>query len=107
LTLALCTSPSVAQAPVKPQPQPAKPAPQAPAAPLPLAVPQFEIQRFLVEGNTLLKQSELDRILTPFSGKNRDFGDIQRALEALQDAYTGRGYNAVRVSVPEQDIRAG
>jgi len=114
LTLALCTSPSVAQAPVKPQPQPAKPAPQAPAAPLPLAVPQdppvpprFEIQRFLVEGNTLLKQSELDRILTPFSGKNRDFGDIQRALEALQDVYTGRGYNAVRVSVPEQDIRAG
>src|SRR6267154_305237 len=84
--LALCTSPSVAQPPVK---------------------PRFEIQRFLVEGNTLLKQSELDRILTPFSGKNRDFGDIQRALEALQDAYAGRGYNAVRVSVPEQDIRAG
>src|SRR6266853_1433077 len=112
--LALCTGPTVAQAPVKPRPQPAKPAPQAPAAPLPLAVPQdppvpprFEIQRFLVEGNTLLKQSELDGILTPFSGKNRDFGDIQRALEALQDAYTGRGYNAVRVSIPEQDIRAG
>jgi hemolysin activation/secretion protein len=112
--LALCTSPSVAQAPVKPRPQPAKPAPQAPAAPQPQAAPQtppvpprFEIQRFLVEGNTLLTQSELDRILTPFSGKNRDFGDIQRALEALQDVYTGRGYNAVRVSVPEQDIRAG
>jgi len=107
LVLALCTSTTVAQAPVKPRPQPTKPAPQAPTAPLPLAVPQFEIQRFLVEGNTLLKQSELDRILTPFSGRNRDFGDIQRALEALQDAYTGRGYNAVRVSVPEQDIRAG
>jgi hemolysin activation/secretion protein len=118
--LALCTSPTVAQAPVKPRPQPAKPAPQAPAAPQPQAAPpqqaapqtppvppRFEIQRFLVEGNTLLTQSELDRILTPFSGKNRDFGDIQRALEALQDVYTGRGYNAVRVSVPEQDIRAG
>jgi hemolysin activation/secretion protein len=112
--LALCTIPSVAQAPVKPRPQPAKPGPQAQAAPQPQAAPQtppvpprFEIQRFLVEGNTLLTQSELDRILTPFSGKNRDFGDIQRALEALQDVYTGRGYNAVRVSVPEQDIRAG
>jgi len=118
--LALCTSPAVAQAPVKPRPQPAKPSPQPPAAPRPQAAPpqqaapqtppvppRFEIQRFLVEGNTLLKQSELDRILTPFSGKNRDFGDIQRALEALQDVYTSRGYNAVRVSVPEQDIRAG
>src|SRR5712664_307274 len=118
--LALCTSPTVAQAPVKPRPQPAKPSPQPPAAPQPGAAPpqqsapqtppvppRFEIQRFLVEGNTLLKQSELDRILTPFSGKNRDFGDIQRALEALQDVYTRRGYNAVRVSVPEQDIRSG
>jgi len=129
---ALCTTPAVAQEPVKPRtqpvkprPQPAKPAPQpakpqAPAAPQPQAAPQrqaapqtppppprFEIQRFLVEGNTLLSQSELDGILKPFSGKNRDFGDIQRALEALQDVYTGRGYNAVRVSVPEQDIRAG
>src|SRR5712691_2429667 len=118
--LALCTSPAVAQAPVKPRPQPAKPSPQPPAAPRPQAAPppqaapqtppvppRFEIQRFLVEGNTLLKQSELDGILAPFSGKNRDFGDIQRALEALQDVYTSRGYNAVRVSIPEQDIRAG
>ena len=124
LMLALCATPTVAQAPVKPQPQPAKPAPakpQAPvaqpqAAPQPLqqaapqvapAPPRFEIRRFLVEGNTILSQAELDRILTPFSGKNRDFGDIQRALEVLQDVYTGRGFNAVRVSVPEQDIRSG
>src|SRR6266508_2555744 len=91
--LALCASPTIAQAPVKPQ---------SPPAP-----PRFEIRGFLVEGNTLLSQSQLDRILTPFSGKDRDFGDIQRALEALQDAYAGRGYTAVRVSVPEQDIRAG
>ncbi|HYQ94107.1 MAG TPA: POTRA domain-containing protein, partial [Burkholderiales bacterium] len=112
---ALCASSAIAQAPTKPQPP--KPQSQAPAAPQsapvvaapskPPAPPRFEIQRFLVEGNTLLTQKELDRILTPFSGKDRDFGDIQRALEALQDAYAGRGYNAVRVSVPEQDIRAG
>jgi len=123
LLLALCASPAIAQAPVKPKPQPAKPAPQPSkpqaqpqAAPQPLqqaapqsppAPPRFEIQRFVVEGNTLLEQGDLDGILTPFSGKNRDFGDIQRALEALQDAYAGRGYNAVRVSIPEQDIRAG
>ena len=74
---------------------------QAPSA------PRFEIRRYVVEGNTLLTQSEVDGILKPFAGKNRDFGDIQRALEALQAAYGKRGYNAVRVSVPEQDIRAG
>ena len=104
---ALCTSGAIAQAPTKPQPP--KPSSQAPvAAPSkPPAAPRFAIERFLVEGNSLLAQGELDRILAPFSGKDRDFGDIQRALEALQDIYTGRGYNAVRVSVPEQDIRSG
>jgi hemolysin activation/secretion protein len=119
--LALCAGSAFSQAPVKPRPLPAKPAPQpaqaAPqpqTAPLQQAVPQsppapprFEIQRFIVEGNTLLSQGELDGTLAPFSGKDRDFGDIQRALEALQDVYTGRGYNAVRVSVPEQNIRSG
>src|SRR3989475_3435322 len=113
--LALCASPAIAQAPAKPQPP--KPQAQTPAAPQsqpsiaapskPPAAPRFAIQRFLVEGNSLLAQDEFDRILTPFSGKDRDFGDIQRALEALQDVYTGRGYSAVRVSVPEQDIRSG
>ena len=102
-----------AQPPAKPQVQPAKPQPQEPqsqaqAVPTqPPAPARFDIQRYVVEGNTLLSQREVDKILAPFAGKNRDFGDIQRALEALQDAYAGRGYNAVRVSVPEQDIRAG
>jgi len=73
----------------------------------PPPAPRFEIQRFVVEGNTLVPQSKVDRIVAPFTGKNRDFGDIQRALEALQDAYLKAGYNAVRVLVPEQDIRAG
>lgn len=73
----------------------------------PPAAPRFEIQRFVVEGNTLISRSDLDTLMAPFTGKNRDFGDVQRALEALQDAYVQRGFNAVRVSVPEQDIRAG
>src|SRR6266853_1568871 len=107
--LALCAAHTItiAQAPTKPLP-PQPPAQLPVAAPSkPPAPPRFAIQRFLVEGNSLLAQGELDRILAPFSGKDRDFGDIQRALEALQDVYAGRGYNAVRVSVPEQDIRSG
>lgn len=124
LALALRPDSALAQQPVKPRPQPVKPAPkpqpqaapQAPAAPQPQqqVAPQpappplkFEIQRYLIEGNTLLSLSELDKILRPFTGKDRDFGNIQQALEALQDAYAGRGYNAVRVSIPEQDLRAG
>jgi hemolysin activation/secretion protein len=90
------------------QPQPPQNQPQTQVAPSqPPAPVRFEIQRYIVEGNTLLSQKQVDKILAPYSGKDRDFGDIQKALEALQDAYIARGYNAVRVSVPEQDIRAG
>lgn len=73
----------------------------------PAPAPRFDIDAFVVEGNTLIPQKEVDALLGPFTGKQRDFGDIQRALEALQSSYLERGYNAVRVLVPEQDIRAG
>lgn len=78
---------------------------QAPTAPV--AAPRFDINAFDVEGNTLLPADEVQKLVQPFTGKQRDFGDIQKAIEALQDAYTGKGYNAVRVLIPEQDIRAG
>lgn len=69
--------------------------------------PRFEIQRFVVEGNTLLPADVVERLVAPHAGKDRDFGDVQRALEALQDEYLERGYNAARVLIPEQDLRAG
>jgi hemolysin activation/secretion protein len=69
--------------------------------------PRFAIERYVVDGNTLVPQPEIDALLTPFTGAESDFGDIQRALEALQQAYRTRGYSAVRVLVPEQDIRGG
>jgi hemolysin activation/secretion protein len=73
----------------------------------PPPTPRFAIERYVVEGNSLLTQAELDALFAPFSGANRDFGDVQRALEALQSAYADRGYSAVRVVVPEQDLVGG
>ncbi len=69
--------------------------------------PRFDIRAYLVEGNSLISQSEAQALLQPYTGAQRDFGDIQRALEALQRAYRERGYSAVRVLIPEQDVRAG
>lgn len=79
---------------------------QAPGT-APTPTPRFDIDAFVVEGNTLIPQKEVDALVKPFTGPQRDFGDIQKALEALQASYLERGYNAVRVLVPEQDIRAG
>ena len=53
---------------------------------------RFDISRFDVQGNTLLPQARVEQLLAPFTGKTRDFGDIQRALEALEGAYHAQGY---------------
>ena len=73
----------------------------------PPPAPRFDIEAFVVEGNTLLLPADIQKLVDPFTGKQRDFGDIQKALEALQASYLAHGYNAVRVLVPEQDIRSG
>lgn len=68
---------------------------------------RFEIKRFVVEGNTLLAAAEVDRLLAPHRGSNKDFADIQRALGALEAAYRAAGYGVVNVTLPEQDITRG
>lgn len=68
---------------------------------------RFEISRFAVSGNSLLPASEADAAVAPFAGKNRDFGDVQRALEALEAAFHVRGYKVVTVQLPEQELGGG
>ena len=68
---------------------------------------RFDIADYKVEGNSLLKPAEIARALAPFRGKNRDFGDVQRAVEALEAAYRKAGYAAVRVYLPEQELNEG
>src|SRR5215217_7579276 len=68
---------------------------------------RFEIARFDVQGNTLLPAARIDQLLAPFTGKTRDFGDVQRALEALEGAYHAQGYNVVTVELPEQELNRG
>ena len=68
---------------------------------------RFDIARYRVEGNSLLPAEEVERTVAPYTGKGRDFGDVQKALEALQDAYGVRGYSAVSVYLPEQELARG
>lgn len=73
----------------------------------PVAAPRFEIKRFDVQGNTLLPPEVVQAAVAPFTGADKDFADIQRALEALEQSYRDRGYGVVRVLLPEQDISKG
>ncbi len=68
---------------------------------------RFDIARFQVEGNTLLPERTVEQIVAPHAGKGRDFGDVERALEALEAAYRARGYSLVQVALPEQELNHG
>lgn len=68
---------------------------------------RFSIQRFQVEGNTLLAQEKVEQLLAPFAGANKVYGDVQKALEALEGEYRRLGYGTVQVYVPEQELTAG
>src|ERR1700710_916443 len=60
-------------------------------------VPRFEIVRFEAVGNTLLKAEEIDAAVVSYVGKEKDFSDIQRALESLETVYREHGYGVVQV----------
>jgi hemolysin activation/secretion protein len=72
-----------------------------------VAPPRFDINRFEVVGNTILPAEEVDRLVFPYTGKNKDFADIQRALESLEQAFRDRGFGVVQILLPEQDITRG
>ncbi|GAB1392085.1 hypothetical protein MASR1M60_02480 [Rhodocyclaceae bacterium] len=70
-------------------------------------VPRFPIVRFKVDGNTLLPQADLAQAVQPFVGEKQDFGDVQRAMEALEALYKAQGLTTVSVSLPEQVLDKG
>lgn len=68
---------------------------------------RFEIRRFAVEGASLITREEIEAAVAPYRGASRGFADVQRALEAIERAYAGKGYNAVQVMLPEQEVARG
>lgn len=80
---------------------------QAPSKPQPDDTPHFEIRRFIFEGASLIPKERLESATAPFTGPNRTFGDVQRALETLERAYSDAGYNAVQILLPEQELERG
>jgi hemolysin activation/secretion protein len=81
--------------------------PNADAAMEEPVVLRFAIDRYVVEGASLLQQADFDRVVAPYVGKDKDFSDVQYALEAIEALYAEQGYSAVHVLLPEQELEAG
>ncbi|MDP2795171.1 MAG: ShlB/FhaC/HecB family hemolysin secretion/activation protein [Sulfurisoma sp.] len=71
------------------------------------AIPTFPIIRFQIDGNSLLPAARIEDVLKPFVGPQRDFGDVQRALEMLEQVFRDSGYTTVSVVLPEQVLERG
>jgi hemolysin activation/secretion protein len=71
------------------------------------ADPRFEIKRYRVEGSAILSPQEAEALLAPYTGPDRTLADIQRAREALEAAYARKGFGAVQVQLPEQEVARG
>jgi hemolysin activation/secretion protein/AraC-like DNA-binding protein len=70
-------------------------------------VAHFNVNQYLVSGNTVLAPGQLGRLLTNLPaafGTNVTFDDIRAALADLQMAYRERGYVTVSVGLPQQRL---
>lgn len=72
-----------------------------------VASDQFAIRSFEIEGARLVPVAQLQQHLSGLLGEARSFADLQAAREAIAAAYAERGYGAVEVSLPPQDVTAG
>ena len=79
---------------------------QAPATAAPSTGPEVQVQRYEVEGNTLLTAAELQATLKPYEGA-ANLQRLKDAAAAVQDLYRSAGYGGVVAFVPEQSLGAG
>jgi hemolysin activation/secretion protein len=71
------------------------------------AVPHFQVEKYVVTGNTVLSPAQMNGILTNTPGAlgtNVTFADIRVALGNLQMAYRERGFVTVSVGLPPQKL---
>lgn len=67
----------------------------------------FDIVRFQIDGNSILSADKAQELVAPFVGKRKVYGDVQKALEALEGEFRRLGYGTVQVYVPEQELTTG
>ena len=80
----------------------------AAVAQTPQSAARFDITGYAVEGSPLLRSEDFSRIVSPFIGKRKTAADVQKAQQALQQAYLDLGHCSVQVTLqktePDADV---
>ncbi|WP_323120582.1 ShlB/FhaC/HecB family hemolysin secretion/activation protein [Burkholderia alba] len=78
------------------------------AAPAAASAPRsFDINEFIVRGNTTLQSLDIEKAVYPFEGPGRTLDDVNAARDALQKVYQEKGYQSVVVDLPQQQVKNG
>ncbi len=65
------------------------------------------VEEFRVEGNTLLKEEEIQSLVAPYEGRDLTLAEMKEVATLLTDLYRRKGYLLVRAIVPKQDFGEG
>ncbi|MBN3724079.1 ShlB/FhaC/HecB family hemolysin secretion/activation protein [Burkholderia sp. Ac-20379] len=68
---------------------------------------RFDINEFIVRGNTVLPALDIEKAVYPYEGPGRSLDDVDAARDALTKAYQDRGYQSVVVDLPQQQVKNG
>src|ERR1700761_3309323 len=60
----------------------------------------FDVNEFIVRGNTTLSSLDVEKAVYPFEGPGRTLKDVNAARDALQKVYQDNGYQSVAVELP-------
>ncbi|MEX1826958.1 ShlB/FhaC/HecB family hemolysin secretion/activation protein [Luteibacter sp. CQ10] len=71
------------------------------------APPSFDVNEYVVDGNTTLQALDIETAVYPFLGPGKSMSDVSGARDALQKAYQAKGYQSVVVDIPQQQVKGG
>lgn len=81
---------------------------QRPTAQAPASTPaSFQINEYLVRGNSKLQPDDIENSVEPYMGPGRSMNDVHAARDALQKLYQSKGYQSVVVEIPPQQVKNG
>jgi hemolysin activation/secretion protein len=75
--------------------------------PPPHTVVRFAVTEVKVQGNTLLPEAELAKLVGHLPGSKWTLDDLNKAATSVQQAFRNAGYGGVVAFIPEQDLNGG
>ncbi|GLU35582.1 hypothetical protein Busp01_54240 [Trinickia caryophylli] len=67
----------------------------------------FDVNEYIVRGNSVLQPIDIEKAVYPYAGPGRSLHDVEAARDALQKTYQDKGYQSVVVELPSQRVTNG